>query len=136
MVHYSERTYYEDPEENERFINIYGSYLYCKHGQPSYCKCFRCIDEKREKLKSQYKNKQANFNYKDFFNFDEKPYEDDLEIDKEEFIELRQSTSIQQLKKRYHKLCLINHPDKNGDQETFKRLNNLYQELLKQMDIA
>ncbi len=131
MVHFSERTYYEDSQENEDFINIYGSYLYCKHGQPCYCKCYRCIDEKREKLKSKYQKKQANFNYKDFFNFDEKPYQHEDDI---EFIELRQSTSIQQLKKRYHKLCLSNHPDKNGDEETFKRLNNLYHELLKDMD--
>tara|TARA_R100000734_G_scaffold7019_3_gene5810 strand:+ start:640 stop:1035 length:396 start_codon:yes stop_codon:yes gene_type:complete len=128
MVHFSERTYYEDPEENETFINVYGSFTYCKHGQPCYCKCYRCIDEKTEKLKSQYKKKQANFNYKDFFNFDEKPYENE-----KEFIELRQSTTIKELKKRYHKLCLINHPDKNGDEETFKRLNNLYHELLKDM---
>jgi hypothetical protein len=118
MVHYSQRIYYEDPEENEDFINIYGSYIYCKHGQPCYCKCYRCIDEKKEKLKSKYENKQSNFNYQD----------------ESEFIELRQCTTIKQLKKRYHKLCLINHPDKNGDEETFKRLNNLYQELLKDMD--
>lgn len=31
-IHYSERKYYDDPEENEKFINIYGPTLYCKPG--------------------------------------------------------------------------------------------------------
>jgi hypothetical protein len=36
-----------------------------------------------------------------------------------------ENITTQFLRKRYYKLCLKHHPDKGGDQESFKRLNNV-----------
>ena len=38
-LHYSERTYYDDPDENDHFVKYYGCNMYCKHNpnqHPSY----------------------------------------------------------------------------------------------------
>ena len=37
------------------------------------------------------------------------------------------------IKKKYHKLALINHPDKNGNTEKFQQINEAYEYLLKEL---
>lgn len=39
------------------------------------------------------------------------------------------------IKKKYHKLALINHPDKNGNTEKFQQINEAYEFLLKELDM-
>jgi curved DNA-binding protein CbpA len=39
------------------------------------------------------------------------------------------------IKKKYHKLALINHPDKNGDTNKFQRINEAYEYLSKELYI-
>ena len=135
-LHYSQRTYYDDPIENEKFINIYGSFIYCKHGQPSYIRCIRCCEETRAKY-----SKKEHFGSDGFWEyfrrmFDDKTeekYEEDLSVnvsDKPDvFKPLKKSNSFEELKKEYRKLSKIHHPDKGGDHNIMVRLNNLYEKL-------
>ena len=37
------------------------------------------------------------------------------------------------IKKKYHKLALINHPDKNGDTNKFQKINEAYEYLSKEL---
>lgn len=46
------------------------------------------------------------------------------------FKELKECKNIDELKKVYKKLAKIHHPDMGGNEENFKELNNLYQNLL------
>ena len=39
------------------------------------------------------------------------------------------SKSAEELRKEYHKLCRIHHPDKGGKKSMFQRLQNLYERL-------
>lgn len=39
-----------------------------------------------------------------------------------------------EIKKAFHKLAHIHHPDKGGDAEMFKKINNAYQSLMKGND--
>lgn len=48
------------------------------------------------------------------------------------FQELKEVSSIEDLKKVYKRLAKKFHPDLGGSEEDFKKLNSLYQELLKQ----
>ncbi len=134
-LHYSERKYYDDPEENEKFINLYGPTLYCKHGQPSYYKCYKCIDDMRKLREAAYKKDR-----KSFWEYFRKLFEggdkyDNVECcvnvsDKhDEFKPLKKSKSFDELKKHYYKLSRIHHPDKGGDVCIMQRLNNLFEKL-------
>ena len=46
-----------------------------------------------------------------------------------EILEISKSASQDEIKKAYRKLALRYHPDKGGDQEKFKKLNEAYQTL-------
>ena len=134
-IHYSERKYYDDPEENERFIDVYGSGLYCKHGQASYYKCYRCEEEKRIHQESKYKKDRTAF--WEYFRklLGDEPNDNDVECcvypsDRhDEFKPLKRSKSFEELKKEYYKLSRIHHPDKGGNVSIQQRLNNLYEKL-------
>ena len=41
--------------------------------------------------------------------------------------------TVEQLKKEYHKLCMLYHPDNNGDAEIMKRINKMYKELFNKL---
>jgi len=134
-LHYSERKYYDDPKENERFINIYGPTLYCKHGTSSQYKCYKCIDDMRKLREAAYKkDRKAFWEYFRKF-FDGEQNENDVECcvypsDKhDEFKPLKKSKSFDELKKQYYKLSKIHHPDKGGDVSIMQRLNNLFEKL-------
>ena len=129
---YRERKYYEDPKENEDFINIYASRIYCIHGQPSYYPCFKC--KRDNEIKNQKKYKKCKEPFDPFRCFDDSNEYHRSEINENltcetqepQFNNLKKSNSFEDLKKEYHKLCKVHHPDKGGDEETFKQLNNLY----------
>jgi len=127
-LHYSQRTYYDDPIDNEKFINVYGSFIYCKHGQPSYIKCSECCEETQSKY---CKN-----DFWEFFRhmFEDRPkYEKECSVnvsDKPDiFKPLKRSDSFDELKKEYRRLSKIHHPDKGGEKSMFQRLQNLYERL-------
>ena len=44
---------------------------------------------------------------------------------------LKSSASKDQIKKHYHKMSLLTHPDAGGDEEFFKTINRAYQILMK-----
>jgi len=113
---YKERIYYDDPQENEDFINVYGAGLYCSHGQPCYYTCYKCKREAELKHQKKYHRSEINENLK-------------TDIKEPQFNKLKKSNSFEELKKEYYKLCKVFHPDKGGDEETFKQLNNLYHDL-------
>ena len=46
------------------------------------------------------------------------------------FQELHEAKSIEELKRVYKSLAKKHHPDLGGNEEDFKKLNSLYQELL------
>jgi len=50
-----------------------------------------------------------------------------LEYDLYQVLGVNPDASIEQIKSAYRKLALVNHPDKGGDSEIFKRLSNAYQ---------
>ena len=87
-VHYSERKYYDDPIENERFIRYYGATLYCRHGQPSTVICYRCREEqeniKMRKYWDRLNIKYRNFNWNSFFGM-ESPVADNSTDENEDF---------------------------------------------------
>ncbi len=131
---YKERKYYDDPQENEDFINIYGKFIYCNHGQPSYYTCYKCKSENELKNQKKYKKDKKPFDpFKCFEDFEYRRSEinENLtsEIQEPRFNKLKKSNSFEELKKEYYKLCKVFHPDKGGDEETFKQLNNLYHDL-------
>ena len=47
-----------------------------------------------------------------------------------EFPELTKAEDLGELKRAYRKLVKVHHPDKGGSEETFKRMQNLYDKLL------
>ncbi len=134
-LHYSERKYYDDPEENERFINIYGPTLYCKHGQSRSHTCYRCKHEYREALYEQYCNrhkinfmKYFNKQYNYYFNDPSLQTPKDVEIRVDDkFYKLKKSNSQEELKKNYFKLAKKYHPDKpSGSTKLFQKLHQIY----------
>ncbi len=134
MVHYSQRQYYKDPVENEKFINIYGATLYCKHGQPSTHICYRCKHEK-ENLRYE-KFMKSKFRYFDPFGnffFGQKSPEDDEAVDVDDdfkIMGLSRSSSEEDLKKAYKKKALKTHPDKiGGDGSAFKKMKQAYENI-------
>jgi len=101
---------------------------YCKHNNPiHYPFCVGCRIEKEKKQEKIYQD-YINEKYGNI-RFDPFTCEIEKDVTKEEFKPLRKSKSFEELKKSYHKLCREYHPDKGGDEETFKNLNNLYHDL-------
>ena len=136
-LHYSDRTYYDDPDKNEIFIRIYGPTLYCSHGQPAYHKCYRCQSEKRELTMREWYLKQEEM-FRKFigsgFTFNQP---DTREINKltiradDKFTSLKRSKSEEELKHHYKKLALQYHPDKpSGSTRIFQALNQVYTMLM------
>ena len=136
-LHYSQRIYYDDPVENQAFINVYGAYLYCKHGQPSYVRCARCREETSDKYR-----KKDHFGTDAFWDYFRRMFEDKSSniLEEEEcsvnvsdkpdvFKPLKKSKSFEELKKEYRRLSKVHHPDKGGDHDIMTRLNNLYEKL-------
>lgn len=125
---FKERRYYDDDEENEKFINVYASQMYCKHGQPSYYPCYKCKTDAKMKYQEKCKKCKEPFDPFTCFNEDiRSEINENLTCEiQPEFNNLKKSNSFEDLKKEYHKLCKVHHPDKGGDEETFKQLNNLY----------
>ncbi len=132
---YKERIYYNDPEENQEFINVYGAGLYCSHGQPCYYTCFKCKRENEIKHQKKYKKCKEPFDpfkcFDEYSEYHRSEINENLttEIKEPQFNKLKKSNSFDELKKEYHKLCKVFHPDKGGDEEKFKELNNLYHTL-------
>lgn len=123
------RCYYDDPIKNERFKRLYEKKMYCCHGVPNYHKCSRCITCSRDRQYEEYR-RGVNFEfYNDPFDHEEGCFDSEDCMDKAEFNTLRRSPSEEDLRKEYHKLARINHPDKGGRTDIFQRLNNLYYEL-------
>jgi len=134
-LHYSERKYYDDPKENEKFTNIYGPTLYCKHGQPSYVVCCKCRDEysfiRMQEYWKRLNIKYKNFNWNAFFGM-ESPTPDNVTDEDDDFkiMGLKKSSSKEDLKQAYHKLSRQTHPDKvGGDGSAFKRMKKAYDHL-------
>ena len=78
-LHYSQRTYYNDPVENQKFINVYGPRLYCKHGQPCSVRCVRCREETSDKYR-----KKDHFGTDAFWEYFRRMFEDRPKCDEEE----------------------------------------------------
>tara|TARA_R110000803_G_scaffold196539_1_gene259837 strand:+ start:1874 stop:2074 length:201 start_codon:yes stop_codon:yes gene_type:complete len=47
-----------------------------------------------------------------------------------ELLQIEPPVTEDDIKKAYHKMCLVHHPDKGGDQQKFIEINEAYQELL------
>jgi hypothetical protein len=134
-LHYSERRYYSDDEENERFIKYYGSSQYCKHGQPCTHKCYRCEEEKNDIIMERWYLKQEQ-KFRRFINslhgfmFIEPDPEKINKIqvrENDKFKGLKKSNSQEELRKEYHRLAKKYHPDKEGgDTKLMQKLSQLY----------
>lgn len=72
----------------------------------------RILREEKRKKEREEKRKKLYTKYKDDIKF--------MGLHK-----YNEIITTQFLRKRYYKLCLKHHPDKGGDQESFKRLNNV-----------
>ncbi len=105
---------------------------YCKHNNPIYYQfCTGCRIEREQKEQERYQDYINNkYGSMKFDPFTCEFIDEDLTTEiNEEFKPLRKSKSFEELKKSYHKLCKEYHPDKGGNEETFKSLNNLYHDL-------
>lgn len=126
----SDKEYWMNMDDND----IYPSY--CKHNNPIYYQAFcpGCRIERENQMNQKY---QEYLNRKGSFN----PYtlsfekDDELEESPKEFANLKRSNSKEELKKEYFKLARKHHPDKNGNEEIFKKLQNLYEKLKQQFNI-
>lgn len=47
---------------------------------------------------------------------------------------IKHGATKDEIKKAFHRLAHVHHPDKGGDIEKFKKINNAYQELMKQLE--
>lgn len=47
-----------------------------------------------------------------------------------ELLQIEPPVTEDDIKKAYHKMCLVHHPDKGGDQQKFIEIKNAYDELL------
>ena len=136
-LHYSERTYYDDPDENDHFIKFYGSTMNCKHGQPAYQTCYQCQSEKRGETMKQWYLKQEERFIKLIGSGFTLNQPDTREINKlnirtnDKFTSLKRSKSEEELKHHYKKLALQYHPDKpSGSTRIFQALNQVYTMLM------
>ena len=134
-LHYSERIYYDNDEENEHFIKHYGSYQYCKHNQPCYHKCYRCEEEKHDiNMNRWYRIQEEKFrklinHLHGFVFFEPDPRKlSKIQVRKDDkFSTLKKSNSSEELKQEYKKLARKMHPDKKGgDTKLFQKLSQLY----------
>ena len=126
------RVYYDDPIKNERFKRIYEKRMYCPHGTHNFIPCCFCRNEARERQYQAYRSEHRENGFTAFNdNFDEetRSFDSEDDYDTVEFCVLRKSESFEDLKKEYHNLAKIHHPDKGGNTEIFQRLSNLYDEL-------
>ena len=126
------RKYYDDPIQNERFIRLYEKKMYCCHGIPNYHRCSFCITEARDRQYKEFRQsiKGEGFTtFGDTFDKESRCFHSEEEFDTAEFGLLRRSDSFEELKKQYHELARMHHPDKGGNTEIFQRLSNLYDEL-------
>ena len=126
------RTYYDDPIQNERFKRIYEKRLYCKHGLNNFLPCCFCRNEAREKQYQEYRSEHRENGFTAFnddFDEERRSFDSEDDYDTVEFCVLRKSESFEDLKKEYHNLAKIHHPDKGGNTEIFQRLSNLYDHL-------
>lgn len=134
-LHYSERRYYENDEENEHFIKHYGPQLYCNHGQPNYHKCYRCQEEKNDEIMSKWYRSQE-LKFQQFINSihgyvfiapDPEKINKIKIRENDKFKGLKKSNSSEELKQEYKKLARKMHPDKeNGSTAMFQKLSQLY----------
>jgi len=101
--------------------------MYCPHGIPNFNPCVCCREERRQEREREFRGDNFTF-FKDQYDKNTNSFdsEEDYEV---EFCELRKSESFEDLKKEYHNLAKIHHPDKGGDTGIFQRLSNLYDEL-------
>tara|TARA_R110000782_G_scaffold221422_1_gene308631 strand:+ start:1023 stop:1442 length:420 start_codon:yes stop_codon:yes gene_type:complete len=122
-------------EEKEHFNKYYSSYQYCKHNQPCYAKCYRCAEEKQvEQMKRWYKKEKDRFN--EFINTihgfifilpDPERMNKVKVREDDKFKTLKKSSSQEELRKEYHKLAKVYHPDKkDGDTKLMQKLSQLY----------
>ena len=127
-IHFSERKYYDDPEENANFIKYYASSMYCPHGQPTYHPCYKCKEETRQR----YCNKKVNM--KDFWEFLFPDPQRNTKVkvrENDKFYKLKKSNSAEELKKEYYTLAKQYHPDKpSGSTKLFQKLKQIYDILL------
>lgn len=141
-LHYSERTYYDDPQQNADFIKYYAHSLYCHHNN-YLSSCYKCKHERDEIQKKKWDAKQYE-KYKRLFNhihnlgyeflFPDPVREEKVKIRKDDkFVKLKKSNSQEELKKEYFKLAKKMHPDKpSGSTKLFQKLKQLYDILKEQ----
>jgi len=110
---------------------VYQKRMYCCHGIPNYHRCSFCITEARDQQYKEYRGSKGFtcFLCEDTFDTDTRSFDSEEDIDTAEFGPLRRSESFEDLKKQYHELARMHHPDKGGNTEIFQRLTNLYDEL-------
>jgi len=132
---WDEKTFYDDPVEDYNFKKYYAQGMYCKHGQACYHTCYKCKTENEIKNQQKYNKCKEPFDpfgcFDDSHEYQRSEINEDItiEIQEPQFNNLKKSNSFEDLKREYYKLCKVNHPDKGGDEETFKQLNNLYHDL-------
>lgn len=113
---------------------------YCIHGQPIYYQkyCSGCRSMKEAKQKKVYEQywESRRFNFIKYFNEQYDYYFTNPSIEVEskvkirendKFASLKRSKSQEQLKKQYHKLAKIYHPDKGGSVKLMQKLSQLYE---------
>ena len=134
-LHYTERKYYDDEEQDSLFKKYYGPQLYCKHNCPNYHKCYRCEDDKHRDIMEKWYKKQE-LRFKQFVNSlhgfcfvspDPQSIEKVQVRENDKFSKLKKSNSQEELKQEYHKLAKKYHPDKEGGStKLFQKLSQLY----------
>jgi preprotein translocase subunit Sec63 len=93
---------------------------YCIHNNPIYYDCPACKYNRQQRIYNDYLNIRV---------------QKDITDKNDMFSSLKRSDSQEDLKKEYYKLAKKHHPDKNGNEETFKRLQNLYEKLKQKFNI-
>ena len=108
------------PSEYIKEHDIYNTGVKCQYtGLPMFmdkCSCF-------------IHRKQNNQNYINF-NSSDKNMNTLKKSNSYETLLLEPPVTEEDIKKAYHKLCLVHHPDKGGCNEKFIVINNAYQDLL------
>ena len=116
------------PQEYIKEHNIYNSGVKCQYtGLPIFmgkCSCFihRKINERQtyETMRDEYIN----------FNPSVEKTNTLKKSSSHEILQIEPPVSQEDIKKAYHKLCLVHHPDKGGCSDQFIKINNAYQDLL------